>query len=359
MTAKHLSHKPPPRRLAHIGLLALDGCYTSSLMGIVDCLQVANAHLRNRHRENNRQPQDDPIPQFSWEIISHNGDTITTSGGLAIAASHSMAAASHCDLIYIPALFYPGKREFDQWLESQGHILDWLNERWQAGSQLAANCTGTFLLAQTGLLNSRHATCTWWLEQQFRLRYPRVRLDVNQLLTQDERLICAGAMSSYLHLAIQLVEQYADSEIAASCAKALLIDTGQSVQAPYQSLSNRENSQDPLTARAQLWLKAQLHTQVKMPVLAREMNVSQRTLIRKFKAEFDCSPLAYLQNLRIETAKQLLEGSSLSLADIIEQVGYADASSFARLFQKRQGITPAMYRHRFKPKQRRNIGNEE
>jgi len=327
--------------VAHIGLLALDGCYTSSLAGIIDSLQVANAHIRNSHGEQ--------APQFSWEIISRGGAPVMATGHFPITASHSLANASHCDLLYIPALFYSGKRTFNQWLSEQQDICAWLEQRWRAGSRLAANCTGTFLLAETGLLNGRQATSTWWLEQQFRFRYPRVTLKVNELITEDNKLICAGAMSSYLHLATHIINLFTTPEIAASCAKAMLVDMGQSVQAPYQSFSGMQDSLDPVTAKATFWLQAHLHENIEMTQLATEVNVSQRTLIRKFKAEFSVSPLTYLQNLRIETAKKLLEGSSLPLADIIEQVGYADASSFSRLFHKRQGITPAMYRHRFKP----------
>lgn len=330
-------HKPA----AHIGLLALDGCYTSSLTGIIDSLQVANAHIRNSLGEQ--------APQFSWEIISRDGQPVSATGHFPIVASHSLATANHCDLLYIPALFYSGKRTFNQWLSEQQDICAWLEQRWRAGSRLAANCTGTFLLAETGLLDSRRATSTWWLEQQFRFRYPRVNLKINELITEDEKLICAGAMSSYLYLATRIIDLFTSAEIAASCAKAMLVDLGQSAQAPYQSLSGMQDSLDPVTAKATFWLQAHLHEKIDMKQLATEVNVSQRTLIRKFKAEFSVSPLTYLQNMRIETAKKLLEGSSLTLADIIEQVGYADASSFSRLFHKRQGITPAMYRHRFRP----------
>jgi len=326
---------------AHIGLIALDGCYTSSLAGIIDSLQIANAHIRNSHGEH--------APQFSWEIISRTGAPVMATGHFPIAASHSLANANHCDLLYIPSLFYSGKRTFSQWLSEQQDICAWLEQRWRAGSRLAANCTGTFLLAETGLLNGRQATCTWWLEQQFRFRYPRITLKVNELIIQDERIISAGAMSSYLHLATHIIELFTTPEIAASCAKSMLIDMGQSAQAPYKSFSGMEDSLDPITAKATFWLQEHLHEHIEMTQLASEVNVSQRTLIRKFKAEFSVSPLTYLQNLRIETAKKLLEGSSLPLADIIEQVGYADASSFSRLFHKRQGITPAMYRHRFRP----------
>ncbi len=345
-TALQQEHKQTTPSLAHIGVLALDGCYTSSLMGIIDSLQIANALIRNQ----SISPTDEQPAQFSWELISPTGDAVTASSGLTISVNQSLTSASRCQVIYIPAFFYPGKRTFNQWLEQQRGICDWLAERWQQGAYLAANCTGTFLLAETGLLNSRNATTTWWLEQQFRLRYPRVNLNVNQLLSEDDRLICAGAMSSYLHLATHLIALYSNSDIAASCAKAMLIDTGQSIQAPYQSLSNRGNSSDPVTARAQLWLQANLHKKVAMSQLALDMNVSQRTLIRKFKSEFELSPLAYLQHLRLEAAKKLLEGTSLPLTDIIEQVGYSDASSFSRLFQKHQGITPTMYRHRFRPR---------
>ncbi len=100
-------------------------------------------------------------------------------------------------------------------------------------------------------------------------------------------------------------------------------------------------------AKAQYWLQNHLSETIEQKALADHLNVSQRTLIRRFKQELDTTPLAYLQAVRIEAAKRLLENTGDPLAEIIERVGYLDASSFSRLFRKMTGVTPHAYRQRF------------
>jgi len=106
----------------------------------------------------------------------------------------------------------------------------WLRAQWQAGTVLAANCTGTFLLARTGLLDGREATTTWWLEKHFRVRYPAVELSLQDVLTEADRLLCAGASASYLLQAIRVIELCCGPVVASRCAKSMLIDVSQTTQ---------------------------------------------------------------------------------------------------------------------------------
>jgi len=326
--------------LKHIGLLALPGCYGSSLYGLMDTLQVANAHIRNM------QGTDSPV--FTWQVIAQSAKSVAGSGGMKLLPERSIYNDLKFDIIYIPSVFYPGASDFSKWLKTQAKIIDWLVSQWEKDTTLAATCTGTFLLAETELLDRREATTTWWLEKQFRKRYPLVRLNVKELVVDEGRLITAGAMTSYLYLATQLIDKYASPEIASLCAKALLIDAGHQAQTPYQSLLEKQLSNDAKVSKAQYWLQTHLDTDVDMKEVAHVLGISQRTLTRKFKSELAMTPLTYLQNIRIGTAKLLLETTNLSLTEIIIKVGYADTSSFARLFLDRQGLTPAAYRRRFR-----------
>ncbi|MEC8428105.1 MAG: helix-turn-helix domain-containing protein, partial [Pseudomonadota bacterium] len=199
---------------------------------------------------------------------------------------------------------------------------------------------------ETGLLNGREATTSWWLEHQFKNLYPLVKLKARELLTEDDQLLCSGSMSASLNLATRVIDRFHSHAMAAQCAKVMLVNNND--QAQYQELITDIPSGDPVVAKCQYWLQTHLREKIDQPTLAQKMGTSQRTLIRKFKSELGVPPLTYLQNLRIETAKHLLESSTLALSEIIGRVGYTDISSFSRLFRQRTDLTPAAYRRRFR-----------
>lgn len=323
-----------------IALLTLDGCYASSLFGLVDLCQVANAHLR-------RQMTDNPS-SFQWKFVSLSQKAVAASGGITLSAEPLSELNEKFDVIYIPGLFYTGRSDFQRFLEKNRALRDWATRQWAAGAVIAANCTGTFVLAEFGLLDGRSATTTWWLERQFRERYPGVKLDTRQLMTDVDRLMCAGGALTYQHLGLRIVERFCTQAIASLCSQTLLVGAGQMAQMPYVPLVGVRDHGDALVSRAQYKLQQDLRQPLSMSALADSLAVSQRTLIRRFKAALGIGPLTYLQNLRIEGAKQLLGATDLNVDTIIHEVGYADSSSFSRMFHERTGITPSGYRDYFR-----------
>lgn len=318
-------------------ILAFDACYASSACGFADILQVANAHLRY---------QQAPVTSlFEWHFISEQGGPVTASNGLLLPTRQA-GPDEVFDLVFIPGLHYDGWSAFAQRLAQLQAMPRWLQAQWQAGAWLAANCTGTFVLAETGLLDHRAATTTWWLANRFRSRYPTVDLQLRSVLTESERLICAGASASYLLQTVRIVACFCGAAIASQTARSLLIDVSQTSQVPYLPLLAEYAHTDSLVHRAQNWLAANLANEVRMSELAAALAVSDRTLIRRFRAALNQSPLAYLQDIRLEAARRLLESGDQSVEVIAAQVGYRDTSSFSRLFRERIGLSPGAYRSR-------------
>lgn len=324
--------------MIHAAILVLDECHASSVGGFADILQVANVHLRRQ--------QGAAAAQFAWRFVSLAGKPVTASNGLQLQ-THALAPHEHYDLVFVPSLHYGGRRRFEQFLDRQAGVCAWLLAQWQAGAWIAANCTGTFILAQTGLLDGRTATTTWWLERQFRIRYPEVRLQLRSVITEAERMLCAGASASYLLQAIRIVERFAGRAVASQTAKSLLIDVSQTSQVPYLPLLAERTHSDSLVQRAQHWLQSNMSRELRMSELAVALAVSERTLIRRFRAALERTPLAYLQDLRLEAARALLETGDLGIDAIAGQIGYRDTSSFSRLFRQRIGMSPGAYRNRF------------
>ncbi len=326
--------------MAKVALITVEGCYSSSLTGLMDLFQVANAHARKQLGES--------IAPIEWQFVSLGGGPVNVSSELTFATESIAAEDGPYDFIYIPGIFYHGQEVFEAQLGSYRPFLNWLSRHWQQGATIAANCTGTFLLAETGLLNNRNATTTWWLEKLFRHRYPKVRIDFQHILSEDQKLLCAGGIPTYQHLALRMIERFFSSSVASLCAKTLLVDVGQTAQAPFLPLADTSDHGDSLVARAQYRLQQGLRKPVTINALAEGLAVSQRTLNRRFNAALGVKPLTYLQNLRIDAAKQLLELTDLNVEKVIPEVGYSDASSFSRLFLERTGMTPTAYRDRFR-----------
>ncbi|MGA9700932.1 GlxA family transcriptional regulator [Pseudomonas sp.] len=325
-----------------VAILALDGCYASSLAGIADVFHVTNAHLsRQQHKTGKAIAR-----PFSWQFVSNKGKPVTACNGLALNIATPLPQEK-VDMIFIPGLYYAGHDAFEQMLESAAPQLEWLKAQWREGAVLAANCTGTFLLAETGLLQGRQATTTWWLERLFRERHPTVNLQLRSMVTEEDRLWCAGANASYLLQGVRMVEHFCGANTATLTAKTMLIDTSQTTQLPYLPLQMETVHSDTMVAKAQHWLLKHFAEDISLPELASALSVSVRTLIRHFNSVLGTTPLAYLQNLRIEISMTLLESGDLSIEEIANQVGYQNASSFTRLFRQQVGSTPAAYRSRF------------
>lgn len=325
--------------MPHAAIVCIDDCYASCATGFADILQVANAHLR---RQRGRASE-----LFTWEFISMDGLPVRASNGLPLAAT-APAPRKPYGLVFIPSLHYGGSRAFSSLLARQRDAQAWMVRQWEEGAWLVANCTGTFVLAGTGLLNGREATTTWWLERQFRARFPQVDLQLRPVVTEVDRLVCAGASASYLLQAVRVVERLAGQDIAAQCARSMLIDVSHTVQTPYLPLLVDKSHGDSLVHRAQHWLQNHMAEPGTISDLSARLAVSERTLARRFKAALEQTPLDYLQRLRIDAARALLEAGDMTVDSIASQVGYQDASSFTRLFRTSVGLSPAAYRARFK-----------
>jgi transcriptional regulator GlxA family with amidase domain len=331
--------------MPNVAILAVKGCYLSCAAGFADVLQVANVHLR--------QQQGSGARRFEWCFVSPGGAPVVTSNGIEIQ-TRPLDAFPAADIVLIPAIHYPGFKPFVRFLNQQAETCSWLRAQWKAGAWIGANCTGTFLLAQSGLLDGRTATTTWWLSKQFRTLYPKIDLQFRSVLTESERLVCAGATATYLLQVIRLIEQFMGPAIASQSARSMLIDISHSSHVPYVPLLTETSHTDSVVERAQQWLQKNMAGDVSMSDLARAVAVSERTLARRFTLATGQTPHGYLQAVRLQAARALLEIGDMPVQSVAVQVGYNDVSSFTRLFKDAVGLTPGAYRGRFQLPSRRS-----
>ena len=208
-------------------------------------------------------------------------------------------------------------------------------QRWYAeGARIAASCIGTFLLAETGLLDGGEATTTWWLSPLFRQRYPNVRVDETRMLVTSDRVVTAGAAMGHLDLALWFIRQ-ASPELAALVSRYLLADL-RSSQALFV-IPNHLAQADPLIQRFERWAREHLKEGFSLQVAAEALATSTRTLQRRCEAVLGKSPLSYFQDLRVERAQSLLHGSGLDVDAIASEVGYEDGATLRTLLRERLG----------------------
>jgi transcriptional regulator GlxA family with amidase domain len=212
---------------------------------------------------------------------------------------------------------------------------------------MASVCTGAFFLAEAGLLSRRRATSHPLFAEVFRRSYPDVQLVPEERMVDGGSVLTAGSTTSFLELAIYLIDRFASHELAVLTAKTLSMDLSHRSQLPYFLFVAAKDHGDDEVSSLQSWLEKHHTRPVAMSQLARRGAMSQRSLNRRFLSATGMAPVNYLHRLRIESAKHLLETSQLSIDQITSKVGYENARSFSRLFKSRVGLAPRQYRARF------------
>ena len=334
--------------MVHIEAWIYPQCMVSAVTGPLDVFAVANAIWIAQGKN-----QEQRSPLFSWSLHSPDGAPVRTPSGITLHADGGIQRDTSADVILLPGIYVgDGIAGLLQTLHAMQPLYPLLRDKYAHGSLLAANCSASFVLAEAGLLDGGHATTTWWLERAFKARYPQVALRTNEVLTEYQGILTSGAATTYLDLALHLTARYAGQDMAARVAKTLLIDANRSSQAPYMSLTQQDSQShsDTLVLRAQQWIQKHLHFSFQLNKMADHLAVSERTIIRHFHLALNTTPTAYVQQLKIELAKRLLETTTFTLDQVCERTGYVDPSSFRRLFKRHTALSPAEYRQQFRQK---------
>jgi transcriptional regulator GlxA family with amidase domain len=329
------------RKTFRLGLLALDGCMLSSLAAPADALRVAQVLAEIR----------DPVgaPRFESIVFSaRNATRVRTESGIEISGIKPLPKKPHFDLVLVPGIDHRSRREITERRLELAPELSLLRALHLRGTRIAATCSGTFILAMTGLLDGHRATTSWWLANAMRRQFPAIQLEEQALLVEDGNLITTGASTSVFSLVIRLIAEVGGEELAQQTSRMMLLDTERQSQAPYISQALLEKPRHSLAEKITHFLDKELHNQISVSKLASHCGTSERSLLRHFRTHFGTSALNHIQHLRVERAKALLEATQLSFDEVVERCGYSDAPSFRKLFKRETSLTPASYRERFR-----------
>lgn len=308
-----------------IAVLALDQFWTTGLSVILDAFSLAN---------NFSARQMGGVPHFNVSVVGVRNRV--RSGQRMSIPIKPITPALKPDWVIVPALntgtpdlLLPALERSDV-KEAGAQLLKWHAK----GACIGASCIGTFLLAETGLLDQREATTTWWLAPLFRQRYPNVHLDESRMLVHAETIVTAGAAMGHLDLALWLIRT-ASPELSSVVSRYMLADL-RSLQAAY-IIPNHLAQADPLILRFERWSRENLKQGFSLQGAADALATSPRTLQRRCNAVLGKSPLAYFQDLRVEHAQSLLHGNDIDVEAVAAEVGYADGATLRTLLRERLG----------------------
>jgi transcriptional regulator GlxA family with amidase domain len=283
-------------------------------------------------------------PYFNISLLRADKGAAQSTDALINDQIYHISKAEKQDIILIPAF---GTELVQQAVKENLDYIPWLQSQFAGGSHIASFCTGAFLLGATGLLNGRAATTHIDACGAFSASFPDVNLMPYQVVTSDGGIYTSGGSTSSFHLMLHLIKLYCGSEMAIRTAKIFSIDMDRSQQAYFGTFAPPQDHNDELVAMAQQKIAASYHESATIEEMIKDIPSSRRNMVRRFKQVTGYTPIEYLQNLRVEGAKKLLEQTNQQMTEIMLNSGYNDPKAFRKVFKKTVGMTPTGYREKF------------
>lgn len=279
-------------------------------------------------------------PQARFVLTAPQRRMIRLGSGIGIKPDVAFSDLPPLDLLLLPAIWrnpLPTVRDARPWLQLLRTLAS-------SGTRICSVGTGSYLLAEAGLLDGKPATTHWNYLDHFAKRYPAVELKARHLITQSDNIYCVGSVNSIADLMVHISEEWFGSRIARAVENQFSPEIRQRFRAAAYENEADSSHHDETIVQAQQWLQENLSTPVTMTALAERLGLTTRTLNRRFKLATGMSPQAYLQRLRINNARDLLRHSNLSIGEIAWQIGLQDVSYFSQLFRRHCGVSPLRYR---------------
>jgi len=335
-----------------IAIFLTNRCIGSNIHSIIDSLIATNYTLVK-----SAQPS-----LFEWDTVSIDGKVIMPTNGLSIQPDYGLAdylrSENQPDAWLFPSVFHSSSStdNAEQSLRDAKPILPVIRHHFDCSGLLISICSGSFLLAKAGLMANRPALMHWKSEHQYRYLFPGLKIDTHNAIADYGNIICAiGGSMACEHLVMHLVERFAGHQTAIGTAKLLMMNLHAPSPQPFRTNIETTQHDDELVLRAQRHIEKHSHEEINFDALSSRLSISGRQLSRRFSRTLQCSPLQYLQTVRVNRACNLLELTQLPSTKIVYEVGYRDESSFRRLFKKQINMTMESYRKQFGSKQHSTI----
>lgn len=305
----------------------------SSIVGAYKLFTRANQHWKEKGRKE----------LFKIELAGISKKVEFYDGLFTVKPHTNISAIPKTNLIIIPSL----NHNYQKAVKENKLMIDWIEQQYKHGAEVASICTGAFILAAAGLLEGRTCSTHWAVAENFRQMFPNVDLQTDQLITDENGIYTNGGAYSFLNLLIYLIEKYFDRQTAIFCSKVFQIEMDRNSQSAFAMFTGQKLHGDEMVKKAQSYIENKVDEKISVEHLSSRFAVSRRNFDRRFIKATGNTPVEYLQRVKIESAKKAFETTRKTINEVMYDVGYSDVKAFREVFRKITGMSPLEYRGKY------------
>jgi len=281
---------------------------------------------------------------FKIDLVGITKNPVQYQGLFSIQPTATLDEIDKTDLIIIS----PISGDMNNEVQNNMEFVDWIKkQRIENGAELASLCKGAFLLAETGLVNGKSCATHWTVHDQFKRRYPKVKLIPEKIICEDNGIFSSGGAYSILNFMLYLIERNFGRETAIWCSKVAEIEFDRMSQSEFIIFNGQKDHSDLAIQKAQEYIESNYQEKLSVEQIAAKVHLNARSFLRRFKKATFNTPLEYIQRVKIEAAKKQLESTSKSILEVMYFIGYNDEKAFRTTFRKYSGLSPKAYQKKY------------
>ncbi len=305
----------------------------SSIAGTYEILNKANNYWKEIGKKD----------VYTIQLVGISKEVELQNGLFSIKPHTHISDIKNAHLIIIPSM----NHNYDKVVKANKILVNWLEKQYKNGAEIASICTGSFLLASTGLLDGKSCSTHWAAADNFRKMFPKVNLQTDHLITDENGIYTNGGAYSFLNLMIYLIEKYYDRQTAIYCSKVFQIEMDRNSQSAFSIFTGQKLHSDEMVKEAQNYIESKIDEKISIEFLSAMYAVGRRNFDRRFIKATGNTPVEYVQRVKIESAKKAFETSRKPVNEVMYEVGYSDVKAFREVFRKITGISPLEYKSRY------------
>lgn len=283
-----------------------------------------------------------PAAAYDVQVVAPGGGRITLESGLAVYADALPEPPPRVDTLIVSG--GPGARRS----VADPDLVQWVAAAAAKAGRTASVCTGAFLLAEAGVLSGRRATTHWGHCETLAAQYPDVEVDPDAIYVHDGDVWTSAGITAGIDMTLAMVEADAGRAVALAVARELVVFLRRpGGQSQFSRALAAQEAAQPALRELQGWIATNLDADLTVASLAERAHLTERSFMRAFSREIGQTPAAYVERLRIERARMLLEDGAESLESVAAATGFRSAEVLRRAFRRHVGVSPAAYRERF------------